>query len=105
MAELQFSAPLAAFDGEEWNEFHEFQTACDLQNSNNVKCEAGNGTDGKTGSEVDNNFEETFSGSLEDLVNTFDEKITKCFHNYQENVEQLAPVQVRTQEEILKDCQ
>lgn len=54
---------------------------------------------------VADNFTETFSGSLEDLVNTFDEKITKCFGNYEENVEILAPVQVRSQEEIMNECQ
>lgn len=54
---------------------------------------------------VADNFTETFSGSLEDLVNTFDDKITKCFGNYEENVEKLAPVQVRTQEEIMNECQ
>lgn len=54
---------------------------------------------------VTDNFTETFSGSLEDLVNTFDEKITKCFGNYEESVEKLAPVQVRTQEEIMNECQ
>ncbi|XP_019767456.2 fasciculation and elongation protein zeta-2 [Dendroctonus ponderosae] len=53
----------------------------------------------------DDNFTETFSGSLEDLVNTFDEKITKCFGNYEESVEKLAPVQVRSQEEIMNECQ
>lgn len=51
------------------------------------------------------NFDETVSGSLEDLVNTFDEKITRCFYNYQESVEKLAPVQVRSQEEIMNECQ
>lgn len=51
------------------------------------------------------NFAETFSGSLEDLVNTFDEKITKCFGNYEQSVEELAPVQVRSQEEIMNECQ
>ncbi|XP_055914339.1 fasciculation and elongation protein zeta-2 [Eupeodes corollae] len=51
------------------------------------------------------NFTETFSGSLEDLVNTFDEKITKCFGNYEQSVEELAPVQVRSQEEIMNECQ
>lgn len=45
------------------------------------------------------------SGSLEDLVNTFDEKITRCFHNFRESVENLAPVQVRSQEEIMNECQ
>jgi len=53
----------------------------------------------------DSNFTETFSGSLEDLVNTFDEKITKCFCNYDENTEKLAPVQMRTQEELMNECQ
>ncbi|XP_036339178.1 fasciculation and elongation protein zeta-2 [Rhagoletis pomonella] len=57
-----------------------------------------------TGDTVDN-FAETFGGSLEDLVNTFDEKITKCFGNFEENVEDLAPVQVRSQEEIMNECQ
>ena len=57
-----------------------------------------------SGESVDN-FGETFGGSLEDLVNTFDEKITKCFCNYEENVEALAPVQVRSQEEIMNECQ
>ncbi|KAJ1528494.1 hypothetical protein ONE63_006901 [Megalurothrips usitatus] len=52
----------------------------------------------------DNFLAETFSGSLEDLVNTFDDKITKCFCNYDESVEKLAPVQVRTQEEIMNEC-
>lgn len=51
------------------------------------------------------NFAEAFTGSLEDLVNTFDEKITKCFGNYEQSVEELAPVQVRTQEEIMNECQ
>ncbi|GAB0086368.1 uncharacterized protein DMENIID0001_004180 [Sergentomyia squamirostris] len=51
------------------------------------------------------NFNETFSGSLEDLVNTFDEKITKCFGNYEESVANLAPVQIRSQEDIMNECQ
>lgn len=59
----------------------------------------------ETTTSVAENFTETFSGSLEDLVNTFDDKITKCFGNYEESVEKLAPVQVRTQEEIMNECQ
>lgn len=51
------------------------------------------------------NFTEGFTGSLEDLVNTFDEKITKCFGNYEQSVEELAPVQVRSQDEIMSECQ
>jgi hypothetical protein len=34
------------------------------------------------------------TGSLEDLVNSFDEKLTKVFHDYHEKVEKIAPVQV-----------
>lgn len=54
---------------------------------------------------VDNFNDSSFSGSLEDLVNNFDEKITKCFGNYEQSVEELAPVQVRSQEEIMNECQ
>lgn len=61
--------------------------------------------DSASASSVADNFTETFSGSLEDLVNTFDDKITRCFCNYDESVEKLAPVQVRTQEEIMNECQ
>lgn len=53
-------------------------------------------------------FAEGFTGSLEDLtlmVNNFDEKITKCFGNYEQSVEELAPVQVRSQDEIMSECQ
>lgn len=57
------------------------------------------------GKENSDNFTEAFSGSLEDLVNTFDEKITKCFGNYEQSVEEMAPVQVRSQEEIMNECQ
>lgn len=70
-------------------------------NSNDGICNGGGGGGGTT---VDN-FTETFGGSLEDLVNTFDEKITKCFGNYEQSVEELAPVQVRSQEEIMNECQ
>lgn len=48
-------------------------------------------------------FPESTSGSLEDLVNTFDAKITKCFRNYDEQTDTLAPVQVRNQDEILSE--
>ncbi|CAH1105017.1 unnamed protein product [Psylliodes chrysocephalus] len=134
MAELKFEAPLAQFEeSDEWGST-EFQTANfkneeNLNNINNKKKQDINDVlndfnedilnnsipknvpaktlilkNGETQSVADN-FTETFSGSLEDLVNTFDEKITKCFGNYEESVEKLAPVQVRTQEEIMNECQ
>ncbi|XP_022703982.1 uncharacterized protein LOC111268967 isoform X2 [Varroa jacobsoni] len=46
-----------------------------------------------------------FSASLEDLVSSFDERITKCLRDYDETTEQLAPVQVRSKEEIMKTDQ
>ncbi|XP_061391901.1 uncharacterized protein LOC133327357 [Musca vetustissima] len=61
--------------------------------------------DSKSLLDAADNFSEAFGGSLEDLVNTFDEKITKCFGNFEENVEALAPVQVRSQDEIMNECQ
>lgn len=54
---------------------------------------------------IDNFNEASFSGSLEDLVHCFDDKISKCFGNYEQSVEELAPVQVRSQEEIMNECQ
>jgi len=48
---------------------------------------------------------ESLAGSLEDLVSTFDEKLTMCFADYQEQVDKIAPVQVRSQEEIMNECQ
>ena len=38
--------------------------------------------------------DDSVTGSLEDLVNSFDEKLTKVFHDYQAEVAQIAPVQV-----------
>lgn len=132
MAELKFEAPLAQFEeSDDWTGSTEFtnnkneneinlnrKNNIDLlnedillnDNSNNSTAELMNAKNtvlsnsGDTASVADN-FTETFSGSLEDLVNTFDDKITKCFGNYEESVEKLAPVQVRTQEEIMNECQ
>jgi hypothetical protein len=49
--------------------------------------------------------EETIGGSLEDLVENFDEKITHCFKNLHEATEDMAPVQVRSQDEIMSESQ
>lgn len=130
MAELEFEAPLAQIEEADdclstadypqktingndirlnninnlKNDMIKIQTDSNKINDNDeprpVKCKQ----DNMQNCEGDN-FTETFSGSLEDLVNTFDEKITKCFGNYEESVEKLAPVQVRSQEEIMSECQ
>lgn len=118
MAELQFEAPLANFDGEEWNEFHDLQALGDIENCNEDlgrrrptnflqstrnSSEEGSGPGSHCGAET--SFNETFSGSLEDLVNNFDEKVTKCFRNYDEHVEEIAPVQMRSADEVGNECQ
>jgi len=103
MAELQFEAPLAKFENEEWNDYDDFQRAIDIENSNKDCDKMKNGDSNENGETE--NFVETVSGSLEDLVNSFDEKITNCFRNLEENVDKLAPVQIRSQEEIMNDCQ
>ncbi|XP_019875717.1 fasciculation and elongation protein zeta-2 [Aethina tumida] len=133
MAELKFEAPLAQFEeSDEWGST-EFQSAM-VKNENEInninlkknkelndvlngfsedilnnavdETPAKNVTaKGADTASMADNFNETFSGSLEDLVNTFDDKITKCFGNYDESVEKLAPVQVRSQEEIMNECQ
>ncbi|XP_039293549.1 fasciculation and elongation protein zeta-2 [Nilaparvata lugens] len=133
MAELKFEAPLAQFEEtDEWGvaDFHPQNIKDDVkvvrdkppQEVLNTPQEANNNQESSPGPVNDNanakvcvvqhtaasvadNFTETFSGSLEDLVNTFDDKITRCFCNYDESVEKLAPVQVRTQEEIMNECQ
>lgn len=43
------------------------------------------------------------SCSLEDLVNSFDEKVKSCLRNYDECVENIAPVQVRSHEEVIRN--
>ncbi|XP_005186721.1 fasciculation and elongation protein zeta-2 isoform X1 [Musca domestica] len=78
---------------------------CNTMLSNEMTTALDAAMDSKSLVDATDNFSEAFGGSLEDLVNTFDEKITKCFGNFEENVEALAPVQVRSQDEIMNECQ
>ena len=108
--ELEFEAPLARFDVEEWTEYHENTSdeeesgSCHRNLPDNspgattasITAESESSSDSSNGTE---NFSETCSGSLEDLVNSFDQSVTKCCRNYEEQVEHLAPVQIRSQEE------
>lgn len=133
MAELKFEAPLAQFEFEDTDEWGplEYQSTnltnmrphltnrdleMNLKENGNVPSETICAEEAPTLPETtstavnlilkeNDNFNEAFSGSLEDLVNTFDEKITKCFGNYEESVANLAPVQIRSQEDIMNECQ
>jgi hypothetical protein len=71
--------------------------------------EGGNGSGGGGGGRGEGGDSEedeaAFTGSLEDLVNCFDERIRNCFRNYDEQSNQFAPVQIRTEEEVLRESQ
>ncbi|XP_011688624.1 PREDICTED: fasciculation and elongation protein zeta-2 [Wasmannia auropunctata] len=113
IAELKFEAPLARFEEEDtaslknMNLLTEQLLDASLDTSFSENCNANEPpTTHENGTDIlqEGTFS-PFSGSLEDLVNTFDEKITSCFRDYGTDVESLAPVQVRTQEEIMNECQ
>ncbi|XP_054153173.1 fasciculation and elongation protein zeta-2-like [Oppia nitens] len=88
-------------------DFGDFQCSEDIDNSNTVSNNPTEQLDNKAFVETNGSTltDNSFSESLEDLVNTFDEKITNCFRNYDENVSNLAPVQVRSQEDIMNESQ
>jgi len=89
--ELNVNVPLAAGE-EDFDdfEFSELQSAASPRPSGAVSVEGGL---------------DCISGSLEDLVANFDEKLTVCFGDFKEQVDKIAPVQVRSQEEIMNECQ
>ena len=105
MAELRFEAPLASFEDEEWDEHCELRKDFidGIDDENNISSEPTQQPP-QNSKEVEN-FRETCSASLEDLVNSFDERISNSFCNFEEQVEEIAPVQIRSQEEIVNDCQ
>ena len=61
-----------------------FSEICEGEKSINVSPDTAGGVGGL----------DSMAGSLEDLVSTFDEKLTMCFADYEEQVEKIAPVQV-----------
>lgn len=126
MAELSAEAPLAP--SEEWGDFSDFQQAENICDNGNEPSSSSSSSSTTTVTQqlknktLDNvkrmeasnmavdQFGETggsfsLSSSLEDLVNTFDDKITKCFRDMDQNVESLAPVQIRNQDDIINESQ
>jgi len=126
MTELRYDAPLATFDGEEWSEFLDDDDDDDdvdgrdrdgssVQYADSLPAAAadhrprhrdepdGGGCSPKTGG--DGFGDDAFSGSLEDLVSCFDENVRHCFRNYSADTEFIAPVQIRTHEEVLHESQ
>ena len=122
MTELRYDAPLATFDGDEWSEFLDDDDDeadavggrdPDVQYADSLPT---GGIERRPGDEQDSGGssprtrgdgfgDDTFSGSLEDLVSCFDENVRRCFRNYSEDTEFIAPVQIRTHEEVLHESQ
>lgn len=104
MSDLAVDAPLAAVEDDidgDYQGVANLVASLDSKNNNNLDTLKGSI---KVLSEMET-FGEPFTGSLEDLVSNFDEKIAQCLKNLDENTEQIAPVQVRTQEEIMNESQ
>ena len=109
--ELRYDAPLATFDGDEWREFLDddddddddvtgrahsvlyADTSDRRAGTESADCDAGGFADG------------VFSGSLEDLVSCFDDNVRHCFRNYSRDTQHIAPVQLRTHEQVLHESQ
>lgn len=116
MAELKVGAPLACEEADdEWNDFTEStdNTSRDHPGSvtpTNTGKSAEMTNSFNSGTSEDLSFMDSFlekgkSGSLEDLVQSFDKKLSDCFGDYQDNVSTIAPVQIRSQEDVINGCQ
>lgn len=97
--ETEQSAPLCNLDIEEWlDSFSEEETnECHETECSNI-----------TKNRLQTNLIESIDicNSLEDLVKTFDQNVKKCLSNYKDiDIGQLAPVQVRSQDQVINDSQ
>ena len=89
MDELRVAVPLASLEGEDWGDFGSYQSS-QAPEAATDKCDLG---------------QISTSNSLEDLVNNFDHTLTNCFRDLQQDVQHIAPVQIRSHEEILSENQ
>ena len=119
MLDEELSAPIANnADLEDWLDF--IMTNNDSNetklnsNYNNKSCNQSNDnvTNNSTNLHKNNNKNSNLTdcidmcNSLEDLVKTFDQNVKVCLTNYKDiDVGQMAPVQVRSQEDIINDSQ
>ena len=108
----ELSAPIANLDLEEWLEFlnsdevganSENQQCASTDESPALKQSPRTRSSSRARTLVDS---VDLCDSLEDLVKTFDKNVKECLANYTDiDVGQLAPVQVRTQADIMNDSQ
>ncbi|CAK9302016.1 unnamed protein product [Gordionus sp. m RMFG-2023] len=102
MNDLSFNVPLAKFESEEWLDFSDQKTMYEAEVIENIKMEK---SEKNYKEKIYNDiFSEKLSHSLEDLVNSFDHKVIKCLKDYKENVGNIAPMQMRSQDQIMDDC-
>jgi hypothetical protein len=110
----EINAPIANLDLEDWLDFitsttNNEQTNKETHlidttlNEKTTKSRSSSSTRDNT-----SNLHESIDlcSSLEDLVKTFDKNVKECLTNYKDiDIGQLAPVQVRLQEDIVNDSQ
>lgn len=98
-----FDAPIAEEEKESWSDFFEVS---DLQTKKKYKKTEDILNDNfMSSARIDEGLSTSLSGSLQDLVNSFDETINKCFQDYEQKTEVIAPVQSPTEEDIMKSSQ
>lgn len=106
MSELEPNAPLAS--GEEFSELN-LTNVCGLETAQNSELSVKQCQSSPPSLNVDANFKDTFSDSLEDLVNSFDENLTKCFHNYNNDEDTVSRLSLnlseRSKEDIVSESQ
>lgn len=103
----EFDAPIART--EDLTEFGDFQASAAPENETTAAASTndpevhvnGGSFVWKEDDTADCNYSDVVSGSLEDLVNTFDDKIISCFRNYDTEVADIAPVQILSQQQML----
>ncbi|CAO4380673.1 unnamed protein product [Caenorhabditis nigoni] len=73
--------------------------------SNHSSDEKHHHTSSNNSNSDEERLHDEFSGSLEDLVGNFDEKIAACLKDHEVTTADIAPVQIRTQEEVMNESQ
>jgi hypothetical protein len=121
MLDEELSAPIANnADLEDWldfimtnNDSNETKLNSNFNNNNSNQSTSTNTTNSTNFNKNRNNNKNSnltdcidMCNSLEDLVKTFDQNVKVCLTNYKDiDVGQMAPVQVRSQEDIINDSQ
>ena len=101
----EINAPMASLDLEDWLDLI---TANQEENNKTEKHLKDSKINKQPSSSNETNLIDSIDlcNSLEDLVKTFDKSVKECLTNYKDiDIGQLAPVQVRLQEDIINDSQ